>query len=429
VNYFQNDGCEKITSSQEDSRESIQTNPTSQSGDIFWRRIYITFCIILLCLTAGQLFSMMYLPITGTDYRVFKSAVQVFDHGEDPYFLFNINYYSGEMNPFVYPPHTLFFFWCLQYVFVFQSLWTYFTFLIVLLIISGYIILTFDQKPQYLFFITLLLTGFINIYWNFVSGNKDIIFLFLFAVILYLMVQEKFWQSSIVMGLMGSFSLITIPFIALYLVIRRSMLERAKCILLSIGVIAIIFLFTWLVTPSLLLSYMGNILGKSSPLYEQTGLLTLTPFLMFWFLLNRTNADITVPLFLISLVYVGLIIGASWFVTTKNHDKPLIVYSFVILAIFMMLPRIKPYDFIILIPSLYFLFKDYGNKIKTLVLVVVSLLPMSVWYYFWFDRTQPMSFLNYMIKSYTQTFSLFIIFVIAFALAYYKPLSSLDANS
>jgi hypothetical protein len=422
-------GCENISPSDENSMDTIQEKPTLSSEDIFWKRIFVVFCIILLCLTAGQLLSMMYLPFTGTDYRVFKSAVQVLDQGEDPYFLLNINYYSGEMNPFNYPPHTLFFFWCLQYFFVFQSLWTYYTFLIVFLIMSGYIILTMDQKPQYLFFITLLLTSFISIYWNFVSGNKDILFLFLFAVILYLMVREKFWQSSIVMGLMGSFSLITIPFTVLYLVVRRPIFDRAKYILLSIGVIVVIFLITWWVTPSLLISYMGNIEGRSSPLNDQSGLLTPTPFLMFGYFLNHTNTSITIPLVCVSLVYIGLIMGASWLVTRKHQDKPLIVYSFVILAIFMMLPRIKPYDFIILIPSFYFLFKDYGNKIKTLVFVVVSLLPISVWYYFWFDRSQPMSFLNYLIKSYTQTLSLFLIFIIAFALIYYKPLPLLDVHS
>jgi hypothetical protein len=407
----------------------VQENPALSSGNIFWKRTFVLLCIILICLNTVLLFFMLANPFIGTDYKVFNGAIQTFNQGGDPYDILNVNYYSGEWNPFNYPPHTLFFFWCLQYFFVFQSLWTYYTFLIVFLIMSGYIILTLDQKPQYLFFITLLLTGFISIFWNFLSGNKDILFLFLFAVIFYFFVKEKFWQSSIVMGLMGSFSLITIPFTALYLVIRRPLLDRAKYILLSIGIIAVIFLITWWVTPSLLGSYFGNILGRSSPLSDKSGLLTLTPFLMFGYLLNQANVGITVPLLLISLVYVSLIIGASWFVIRKNQDKSLIVYSFVILAIFMVLPRIKPYDFIILIPSLYFLFKDYGNKIKVLVLIVVSLLPLGVWYYFLIDRTQPISYLKYLIYSYSQTFSLFLIFIIAFVLAFYKPLPSKDSNS
>jgi hypothetical protein len=220
---------------------------------------------------------------------------------------------------------------------------------------------------------------------------------------------------------MGSFSLITLPFIAVYLVVKRSITDRIRYIVLSISVVAVIFLITWLLAPSLFLSFIENIRGSSSPLYEESGINTPTPFLMFATLMNQTKFGITIPLLLVSLVYACLIISACWYIFRKNQDNPLILYSVVIIAIFMMLPRVKPYDFIILIPSLYFLFKDYGNKIKVLVLIVVSLLPISVIYYFLIDRTQPMSYLNYLIYSYTQTFSLFLIFVIAFALAYYRP--------
>jgi hypothetical protein len=398
--------------------------PASFSGDLFWKRAYGALCVILLCLTAGQLFLGLSIPSSGMDYRVFKGAVQSLNHGEDPYFLSNINYYVGGTLPFNYPPHTLLFFWCLQFLFVYQSIWIYYILLIALMVASGYLIVTLDKKPQYLFFATLLLTGFISTYWNFVTGNKDILFLFLCACIFYLLVKEKFWQSSIVMGLMGSFSLITIPFIALYLVVRRSVMDRLTYIFLSIGVVAAIFLITWLVSPSLLASYNENLRGSTSPLNDPSGRLTPTPFLMFGVLLNQTYAGISIPLILVSLGYICLIIGASWYFVRKNQEKPLIIYSFVMLSIFMVLPRIKPYDFIILVLPLYFLFKDYGYKIKTLVFVVISLLPLGVWYYFEIDRTSPMHYLTYMIYSYTQIVSLFLIFMITVALEYYKPVSS-----
>jgi hypothetical protein len=363
------------------------------------------------------------------DYRVFKGAVQSLNNGEDPYSLSNVRYFVGGSLPFNYPPHTLLFFWFLQFLYVYQSIWIYYAVLVAFLAAGGYLIAITDQKPQHLFLITLLLTGFMGTLWNFQTGNKDIIFLFLFAWIFYLLVREKFWQSSIIMGLMGSFSLITLPFIAIYLVVKRSVMDRIRYILLSVGVVAVIFLITWLITPSLFLSYIENIRGSSSPLYDESGINTPTPFLMFAALLNPTKTGITIPSLVVSFVYVSLIIGASWYIFKKNQDKPLIVYSFVILAIFMVPPRIKPYDFIILIPSLYFLFKDYGNKIKVLVLIVVSLLPLGVWYYFLIDRTQPISYLKYLIYSYSQTFSLFLIFIIAFVLAFYKPLPSKDTNS
>jgi hypothetical protein len=404
--------------------DRIWKKSASSSGNTSWKRAYEVLCIILLCLTAGQLFLGLSDPQSGMDYRVFKGAVESLNHEKDPYSLSNVIYYVGGTLPFNYPPHTLLFFWCLQFFFIFQSIWIYYLFLIALMAASGYLVLMMDQKPQYLFFITLLLTGFISTFWNFYDGNKDILFLFLFAVIFYLLIQEKFWQSSIVMGLMGSFSLITIPFIALYLVVKRSIMDRLAYILLSIIVIAAIFLITWLINPSLFASYIDNLRGDSSPLLDQSDRNTPTPFLMFGVLLNPINGGITIPMIFVSLVYVSLIIAASWFFYRKNQDNSLLIYSFVVLSIFMILPRTKPYDFIILVLPLYFLFKDYGYKIKILVLAVISLLPLSVWYYFLIDPTQPISYLSFLLFSYTQTGSLFLIFIIAFVLNFYKPILS-----
>ena len=363
-------------------------------------------------------------PHSGWDYRVYLGAVQSLNHGENPYVLLNVNQYSKEMNPFTYPPHTLLFFWCLQVFFIFQSIWIYYAFLFALMVASGYLILTLDQKPEYLFFITLLLTGFMGTFENFLTGNKDILFLFLFSGIFYLLIKEKFWQSSIVMGLMGSVSLITIPFIAIYLVVKRAVIDRITYILLSIGVVVVIFLITWWVSPSLLVSYFETLRGNSSPIYDKSGWSTLTPFLMFGVLLDQTTDGITIPLILVSLGYVCLVIGASWYVIRKNQLNLLIIYSFTMFAIFMVLPRIKPYDFIILTLPLYLLFKDYSYKIKTLVLIVISLLPLGVWYHFLIDHTQPISYLTYLFHEYSQTFSLLLIFIIAFSLNYFKPVSS-----
>jgi hypothetical protein len=409
----------------------------SPKDDIFWKRAFEVLCVILLILTAGQFYLGLSIPFSGMDYRDYYGAVQSLNHGEDPYFLLNINQYSHDWIQFNYPPHILLFFWCLQVFFVFQNIWIYYAFLSVFLVASGYLILKVDKKPEYLFFITLLLTGFSGTFWNFYDGNKDILFLFLFACIFYLILKEKFWQSSIVMGLTGSISLITIPFIALYLVVKRPLVDRAKYILLSIGVIAVIFLITWLLTPSLLGSYIENVLGIKSPMYEKFDYTTPAPFLMFGALLKQTNG-ISIPLILVYLIYICLIIGASWFVIKKNQENTLVVYSFVMLAIFMLLPRIKPYDFIILVLPLYFLFRDYNYKVKILVFTVISLVPLFFLYYpfiirFYTEifntRLEFLSLLLFMIWNYAQTVCLFLIFGITVTLLHYRPVPAPVSHS
>jgi hypothetical protein len=262
-------------------------------------------------------------------------------------------------------------------------------------------------------------------FWNFLTANKEIFFLFLFACIFYLLVKEKFWQSAVIMGLMGSCTLVTLPFMALYLVVKRPILKRLQYIFLSICVVAAIFLVTWLINPALFVSYI-KMFGTTSALREQSGITTPTPFLMFGVLLNQTDGGITIPLILVSLVYFCLIVGSTWYVIRKNQENPLKVYSLAMLAIFMVMPRIKPYYFIDLAIPLYFLFKDSSDKIKILVFAAISLLPLGVWYYFMIYRPLPlnyvpMPYLTYMIYSYAQTISLFLIFAIIITLEYYRP--------
>jgi hypothetical protein len=426
-------GGENIASPKEPVADSDLKTPVPTSSDIFWKRAYTAFCVLLLFLTAGQLFIGLSGSFAGMDYRVYKGAVQSVNHGEDPYYLLNINQYSGEWLPYNYPPHTLLFFWCLQVFFIFENIWIYYVFLIVLLAASAYLIVKTDKDPQHLFLFTLLVTGFLGTFYNFFDGNKDILFLLMFAGIFYLMVREKFWQSSIIMGLMGSFSLITLPFIAIYVVVKRPIIERAAYILLSIGVVAAIFLITWWLTPSLLLSYIENLRGSSSPLLDVFGWATPTPFLMFTVFLNQPDSRFTIPLVLVSLIYAGLILAATWYVIQKNKENPLLVYSFVTLAIFMLLPRIKPYNFVILVPALYFLFRDYGYRIKILVLTVISLVPLLFWYYPSIRHNFPEMFragiLIFSIVNYVYTVCLILIFVVAFALVYNRPLPTKDTNS
>jgi hypothetical protein len=42
---------------------------------------------------------------------------------------------------------------------------------------------------------------------------------------------------------------------------------------------------------------------------------------------------------------------------------------------------LNPYDFVILGPSLYFIFSDYWYKFNIFVLTVISLVPLLFWFY------------------------------------------------
>ena len=377
-----------------------------------WKIVYCLLCLALLALAAYQFYNLFVIfPPYAQDYKVFVGAVQALDHTQNPYLLSNINLYRGAGTlEFVYPPQTLYFFWFLQFLFIFQNVWIYYTFLGILLIFGSILLLTLDQKPHYLFLLTLMITGFISLWWNFTTGNKDILFLFLFAIIFTLLLTEKYWQSSIVMGLTVGFSLFATPFVALFLVIRRPIVNRLCYIALSAGIVMILFLVSYCINASFFYSYIGTLLESNSTLIQLGGWNAPIPYWLFYDLFRSISSDAILPTILVSCAYVGIILYATVNYYKKHPDDPLKIYALVLLAVFMLLPRMMPYNFIILVIPLYILFKDVSYQLKILVLTAISLLPLIVWYLPLFSVNKDE--LPVFLGPYVQTYSLIIVFFI-----------------
>lgn len=402
----------KITSRNFFGKENSSKNPDAgDTGQRLWKIVYVILCLALLALAAYQFYNLLIrFPIFAPDYRGYVGAVQSLNHLQNPYILDNINQYGWPVIQFVYPPHTLYFFWFLQFVFIFQDVRVYYAFLLLLLLISSYLILTLDKKPDYLFFTTLLVTGFISLWWNFTRGNKDILFLFLFAVIFTLLIMGKYSQSSIVMGLTIGFSLFTTPFVTLYLAVRRPILERLFPIAVSFGIVAALFLMSYCINPVFLESYISTLQGSDSQLIQLDGWNCPTPYGLFYHLIENVSAGNIVPVVLVSAVYIGLILYATWNYYQRHDGDDLKIYSLIMLSVFMILPRMMPYNFIILVIPLYLLFKDCSYRIRFLVLAVVSLLPLFVWYLPVFSINRDT--LPFLLGPYVQAYSLFLIFLV-----------------
>jgi hypothetical protein len=375
--------------------------------------------LALLSLALFQISLIFQSPSSGWDYHMVVGAVQSYDHMQNPYLLENINKFAGGFTGgdllFDYPPHTLYFFLILDIISVYHNIWIYYGLLLSLMILSFYLLIIADKSPHYLFLTTLLITGFMATFWNFITGNKDIFFLCLFAFIFVLLLREKYWQSSIVMGLSAAISLFTAPFSALYLFIKhRSLLNRMTYILISGLVVGLLFLASYCINPVFISSYLNVLQGGTSPFLDSGGLNTPTPYLMLEDFLKWVNLRSTLPTALLFCGYIAFILYASWNYSQNNKEYPLKIYSVSMIAIFMLLPRIKPYDFIILIVPLYFIFKDCSYRIKSLVLAVLSI-PMIVWY---FQPLIAIPDLPFMLSAYRQTYSLVLIFIVIIFLDY-----------
>lgn len=361
-------------------------------------------CGILLLAFGYMLLGVISSPGTGWDYRVYMGAVNTLNQYKDPYILDNIKDYVGDNLPFVYSPHTFILF---EFLYLFQSIWIYRLFSVILIFISAYLVLTIDEgKRHYLFFITLLLTGFISVYWNFLTANVSIIFLFFTSLIFNLLKKERFTESAVVTGLMSSFSLFPILFSALFLFIKRSFKERLILMCLAGGTLGVILVLSYIVNPSLMQSFIQSLTGSTSQIYDSGGMANPTPYLMFGYIVNGLNLNGLIFTAIFSLIYIGLVIVATYFFVKKNQNDVFKTYCLVFLSLFMLLPRIKPYAFIMLIVPLYFLVKDYSYKAKILVFSGISLFPLFVYLNYWVNPKLVPDIVNL----YAQAMSLFFIF-------------------
>jgi len=384
----------------------------ADTGERAWRTIYLLLCLALLAFTVYQFSRHLLFPTTGWDYQTYMSAVQTLNHQQNPYVFKSLVQYQA-FSPhlaFDYPPHTLYFFWVLDFFLIFHNINIYYALLVILLLISGYLIVTLDQKPRYFFLAMLLLTTFGSTFWNFLTGNTGILSLWLFSVIFTLISKEKYRQSSIVMGLSAAVSLFTAPFIALFLVVRRPIRDRLVLVAISTGIVVSLFIASYLINPSFLNSYFGLMLGGESPFMDSGGWYTPTPYLLFKAALAGIAPGSTIPLILVSCVYGCLILYATGRYCLKNRDNTLKILSLVMLAVFMVLPRLKPYNFIILVVPLYFLFKDCSYRIRSLLLAVIALLPFLIWSAVYLGiKNETLPFL---LGSYVQAYSLIIVFLL-----------------
>lgn len=342
-------------------------------------------------------------PNTGWDYRAYIGAIDAVIHSQDPYILANIQQYVGGDLGFGQPPHTLIFY---GFIALFQSIGVYYLFEILVMIISAWLIIrTYPHKPHYLFLTTLLLTGFIATFWLFLTGNTQFVFLFFISLMMYLLAREKYTVAAVVMGIMGSFSLLPILFSAFFIFVKGSLQEKFKLVGISCGTFGAIFLATFIITPQLMRSYIFELTDPitSAPLYSGGGMDQPTWYLMLKYIGEGIHPVVGIILI---LIYICLVITLAYYFIIKNQNDALKVYSIGFLSLFMLYPRIKPYIFVMVVAPLYFLMKDYDYKIKLLVFLVISLFPMFVYLNYWMNPKLVPNIVNL----YSQTMSLIVIF-------------------
>jgi hypothetical protein len=384
---------------------------TISGESTLWKVSYITLCILIITMNLGLIIPVLDNGKTGWDFLIYMGAVATQSAGKDPYSLNESYQYSGVSYQYAYPPYTLTLFWLISLFYhFFHSMDFYYIILLIMLLTTALILVKIDKKADYFLLTVLLISAFSSPYWNFLSGNFALLYLVLSALLFFLIIKERFLLSTLVMGIFASFSIFPVLFNGIFLAAKDSFRNRVTYILISLCITSVILLLSYCANPPLFLSFIRIITGSESPLYQISGRDTPTPFSFIIAIANLLNINSPPVIDLALLVYIGIIISFTALYLRKNHDNPLSCYSFIFISIFLLMPRIKPYYFAMMIVPVYLLLKDRSTRTKCIAITIISLYPvLSLLSDLTFLKNLPIIF-----GDYSQTISLLIFLVFIF---------------
>jgi hypothetical protein len=355
--------------------------PSTDQKDSPLYTIYVIFCVTLLVANILLILSVFY--GSGWDMSVYYSAVIATLNHQNPYNVENINLYSGLPGfPFVYPPHTLVLFFLMmlfRFFYIYYIIWT------VLLIISCYIVWKFD-KTDTLLMVTTLSTGFISVFWSYLTGNMGIIYLFLFSLLFYFLYTKRHYISSVMLGLAASIYIFPLLFSFLYSFLPLKRTKKIFTILLPFIVVGIIFALSYIISPTLVQDYIQETVSANT-LMEGSGtglpvsyyINTPTSYWFFNHFLNFFHLANSPALYVLGILFIGTIGGLFYVFYRDNQSKSLELFCYGMIGLFLILPRLKPYNFILILIPIYLLIRGYSLKNKMIGLTIMGLLPLILY--------------------------------------------------
>lgn len=342
----------------------------------------LTFTILSIGLVVVSIFFTEIILIsfkTETDINVYCSAVETYENGNNPYLIEKLRKYSNSNLSFIYPPLSLPFFKILCLI---DSIAGYYIIWILLLLAIFCITKRADARLDPLLLITLLASGFLVTFWNMLTGNVGLIELTLFAVTYYFITKRKYRNAALFLALTSFFKVLPILFAPLFLFTKEGYKEKFKTFFLITIFLAAANLLSFLLFPNIMPTYLLSLVGKAgqqhSPIYESGGI--KNPSLLFFTkeLSERffnSNTTISIIIYLLCTLLVLLLFCIY---IKRERRRFLHIFSFGVLAIMIILPRLKPYSFAFALLPTYFLIKNFNFKNKLLAILLTSLLPLLV---------------------------------------------------
>jgi hypothetical protein len=348
------------------------------------RIIYALVCFFAIFFSLNYILYVY--PDAGSDFGTYCSAVDLWTHGENPYNMEKISQAKlqfvsfgkpGTMDTFLYPPATLLFFApacdALNLVYPFKIFYPIY----LLIFLTGCLVavrLALPENDRLLLY-SLLTAGFGTLFWSFASGNISILYFLFIPLVFYFLIKNRYYASSLCMGLMAIFNLFPIVFSSLYVFIGKSRKEKVKVISASVVILLSSLGLSYFVFPTLFNSYAMQFLGRSSPIYETGGYKTPTAYLFFRDVCELVIGKNTLLPYLMDLGFICALLVIFYFFYKANRIETLRLFSFGLITIFLLIPRLKPNYFIFILIPIYLLTIHERDLIKTLIVVIGAIIP------------------------------------------------------
>jgi hypothetical protein len=247
-----------------------------------------------------------------------------------------------------------------------------------LIVASIYVIVKSEKNFDLILLITLITTGFIGLYMS-LDGNFVIFELLLTSAMFFYITRKKFAPASLFLGIESYVKVLPLAFIPLYVFIETTFQKRITIILTCLGSFVLLNIISFLIFPDLnrfyYLAIAGSLNQPGSPLSLQSNNLSF-----FTLLLDIGDHFLRGNAFFIYgsyAVFCLIILVLFRQLVQKRISQFIEIYSFGMLAIYLILPRIADYTFLLVTIPIYYLMKSGNTTDKIITLVMVSGLPLS----------------------------------------------------
>ena len=339
----------------------------------------VYFTVLAIVLVLNIIYAMMILNGKhGWDAEIYCNAVKMEQNGLNPY----LGNQGSEQLTWNYLPVYLMFF---KTVCISPLNFTATYPIIYFVALVGCVLLWLPGRDWLLAF-TLGSCSFMSFVWNLQTGNIGVLELLLLSIAFLGLSRKKWGLASFLIGLMASFKLLTIlylPLIFLAPIGKKSSLKAFALGLIGfILPVALSFAFYPNLAPWFPRQLLGLIPGQHSPILESgnSGNPALVYLIAQLFSVGEYFTYVLLVTVILALFFTlaGIILWRRIIVHMEPSQRFYFAYGLAFLAVTLLFPRMKPYSFILVTPSLFWLARMEGYKERTVILVFSALLPIVI---------------------------------------------------